>query len=204
MLRPNEVAERAKQKEEENYRFRTYLKAHADPDKLDVQFKRLHEELFPQYDCSACRNCCKMFCGVIPEGDIERDASYLGLSREEFIGKYLEWSNGEEAYMARNCPCDFWDENSGECILAECKPESCVKYPYTDQPDRWGSLFSIIESAAVCPVVYEILERLKVEYHFAERLKADDYFAGRSRKKVYPNDPCPCGSGKKYKNCCGR
>ncbi|MFQ7396057.1 MAG: SEC-C metal-binding domain-containing protein, partial [Lachnospira eligens] len=19
-----------------------------------------------------------------------------------------------------------------------------------------------------------------------------------------PNDPCPCGSGKKYKNCCGR
>ena len=23
-------------------------------------------------------------------------------------------------------------------------------------------------------------------------------------KKVYPNDPCPCGSGKKYKNCCGK
>lgn len=23
-------------------------------------------------------------------------------------------------------------------------------------------------------------------------------------KKVYPNDPCPCGSGKKYKKCCGR
>ncbi|MBQ9613337.1 MAG: SEC-C domain-containing protein [Lachnospiraceae bacterium] len=23
-------------------------------------------------------------------------------------------------------------------------------------------------------------------------------------KKVYPNDPCPCGSGKKYKNCHGR
>lgn len=23
-------------------------------------------------------------------------------------------------------------------------------------------------------------------------------------QKVYPNDPCPCGSGKKYKKCCGR
>ncbi len=23
-------------------------------------------------------------------------------------------------------------------------------------------------------------------------------------KKIYPNDPCPCGSGKKYKKCCGR
>ena len=26
----------------------------------------------------------------------------------------------------------------------------------------------------------------------------------RSNAKVYPNDPCPCGSGKKYKQCCGR
>ena len=23
-------------------------------------------------------------------------------------------------------------------------------------------------------------------------------------KKIYPNDPCLCGSGKKYKRCCGR
>ena len=27
---------------------------------------------------------------------------------------------------------------------------------------------------------------------------------GETAKKVYPNDPCPCGSGKKYKKCCGR
>ena len=26
----------------------------------------------------------------------------------------------------------------------------------------------------------------------------------RAVQKVYPNDPCPCGSGKKYKQCCGR
>ena len=26
----------------------------------------------------------------------------------------------------------------------------------------------------------------------------------RAAQKVYPNDPCPCGSGKKYKQCCGR
>ncbi|MDD6661072.1 MAG: preprotein translocase subunit SecA [Lachnospiraceae bacterium] len=26
----------------------------------------------------------------------------------------------------------------------------------------------------------------------------------RAADKVYPNDPCPCGSGKKYKQCCGR
>ena len=26
----------------------------------------------------------------------------------------------------------------------------------------------------------------------------------RENIKVYPNDPCPCGSGKKYKQCCGK
>ena len=26
----------------------------------------------------------------------------------------------------------------------------------------------------------------------------------RKPEKVYPNDPCPCGSGKKYKKCCGK
>lgn len=26
----------------------------------------------------------------------------------------------------------------------------------------------------------------------------------RQTQKIYPNDPCPCGSGKKYKQCCGR
>ena len=26
----------------------------------------------------------------------------------------------------------------------------------------------------------------------------------RTSKKIMPNDPCPCGSGKKYKFCCGR
>ena len=28
--------------------------------------------------------------------------------------------------------------------------------------------------------------------------------AKRESVKIYPNDPCPCGSGKKYKNCCGQ
>lgn len=41
----------------------------------------------------------------------------------------------------------------------------------------------------------------------------DDIFFGQEmepektvikEKKIYPNDPCPCGSGKKYKKCCGR
>lgn len=28
--------------------------------------------------------------------------------------------------------------------------------------------------------------------------------AVKTERKIYPNDPCPCSSGKKYKKCCGK
>jgi len=191
LISPNDVKKRAKLKENENYAFRTYLKIHVNPLELDDRFHELHEELFSVYDCDQCRNCCKMYCGLIPQEDIKKAAGHFSISEEEFIDQYLEYDPVEMTYKTRHRPCDFLKEN-GDCALGECKPENCRKYPYTDQPDRMGSLLSIIESAAVCPVVYEILERLKEEYHF------------KRRERIYPNDPCPCGSGLKYKKCCGR
>jgi Fe-S-cluster containining protein len=191
LINPDKVKAKAKSKENENYAFRTYLKMHADPLKLDEQFRKLHEEFFSGYDCSQCRNCCKMYRGVIPQEDVEKAAGQFSMSRGEFIERFLEYDSGEMSYTTKHCPCDFLEEN-GACALGDSKPANCRKYPYTDQPDRMGSLLSIIESAEVCPVVYEILERLKEEYHFIKR------------KRVYPNDPCPCGSGLKYKKCCGR
>lgn len=39
---------------------------------------------------------------------------------------------------------------------------------------------------------------------YAEVQKNEKVIAFPGTKKVYPNDPCPCGSGKKYKNYCGK
>ncbi len=36
---------------------------------------------------------------------------------------------------------------------------------------------------------------------YLEQKKSNTVVKGQ---KIYPNDPCPCGSGKKYKKCCGR
>ncbi len=77
MLKPQQVKTEAQKKEEENLRFRTYLKYHADEKKLDRQFAQLHKELFADYDCSQCRNCCKMYAGSIPREDLEKDASIV-------------------------------------------------------------------------------------------------------------------------------
>ena len=164
MLAPRKVKFEAEKRENENLRFRTFLKIHADEDVLDEQFKSLHEELFAEYDCSRCRNCCKFYHGSIPRKDIERDASYLGLTTEAFVEQFLD-KETEDGYQTKHKPCDFLNED-GQCRLGDCKPENCVKFPYTDQPERLHSLYSVLDAVEVCPVAFEIYERLKIEYGF--------------------------------------
>jgi len=48
----------------------------------------------------------------------------------------------------------------------------------------------------------KIYDKEKQKELFLEQKKSNTI--RRSGKKVMPNDPCPCGSGKKYKKCCGR
>ena len=167
MIQPDKVAQYAKRKEKENYRFRSFLKRSADPEELDRQFMLLHKEIFQYYDCAQCRNCCKMIHAEIPEDEIDKDASLLEMSREDFISAYLKQDNDGD-WVSQHLPCDFLSID-GSCRLGDCQPDSCKKYPYTDQPERLFSLFSVIDAASVCPAAYEILEALKKEYDFPPR-----------------------------------
>lgn len=165
MIQPDQVKREAEKREEENFRFRSYLKIHADAEKLDRQFLRLHKELFADYDCSKCRNCCRMYKGSIPSEDISKDARHLHMTEEQFTSTYLEKEEYDINYQTKHKPCDFLQED-GSCILGDCKPESCKKYPYTDQPERLFSLLSVLNTVEICPVAFEIYERLKKEYKF--------------------------------------
>ena len=52
-------------------------------------------------------------------------------------------------------------------------------------------------------IFQEALEEKEIEYkQFVEKQNQINRFL--SGEKIYPNEPCPCGSGKKYKKCCGR
>ena len=167
MIPPRKVARMAKEKEDENFEFRTFLKINAEEKELDEQFLRLHKELFAEYDCNRCRNCCKMFHGIIPAEDIDRDAEELQMTKEQFMASFLEAKREEETggYYTKHKPCDFLQED-GSCRLGECKPDNCVKYPYTNQPGRLESLYGVLDAITVCPVAFEIYERLKEEYGY--------------------------------------
>lgn len=109
-----------------------------------------------------------MYKANIPAGDIEQDAKFLEMSPEQFVSAYLEENEYGTDYLTKHQPCDFLQEN-GDCKLGDCKPDSCKKYPYTDQPERIFSLLSVLDTVAVCPVAFEIFERLKKEYGFKPR-----------------------------------
>lgn len=47
----------------------------------------------------------------------------------------------------------------------------------------------------------EIFDEAKQKELYKEQKSSTTIVKG---DKVYPNDPCPCGSGKKYKKCCGK
>ena len=164
MISPQEVLNAASKKKNENYKFRRFLKNHADEKELDEQFLRLHHEIYNNYDCSKCRNCCKLFHAEIPITEIERDAQYLGMNTENFIKTYLQKDEYGIEYITNNTPCDFFVDN--QCLLGDCKPKSCANFPHTNQPERLLSLLSFIENVSVCPIAYEIFERLKQEYNF--------------------------------------
>ena len=104
MIAPNEIAARAKQKEDENYAFRTYLKGHADPEELDAQFLELHNELFANYDCNSCRNCCKEYRRNLSDEDIMKCAEKFNMPPDDFKAQYLHQNQeGLPSWRLQTC-----------------------------------------------------------------------------------------------------
>ncbi|MBC8062852.1 MAG: YkgJ family cysteine cluster protein [Clostridiaceae bacterium] len=166
MIEPSKVKEAFNRIEDENYSFRAYLKNHADEEVLDEQFSKLHKELFLSNDCSKCRNCCKEYSASFKEDELAPVAAFLKIAEKDFRDKYIKEELG--GYQLNVRPCCFLKEDGG-CQIEACKPVSCRDYPYTDKPERLFGLLSIVDSTSICPVVFEIFERLKQEYRFKRR-----------------------------------
>ena len=86
-------------------------------------------------------------------------------AKTEYVINGVTLPLDEDGYRTKNKPCDFLDP-AGNCILGECKPIACTEYPHTNKPDRMGSLLSFLDAVSVCPVAYEICERLKSHYNY--------------------------------------
>ena len=163
MIEPAKVYEAACEKKEENMAFRVFLKNHADPDELDAHFIKLHEELFAGYDCCQCNNCCSIYAIALREDEAENIAAFLNLGFQDFVAQYLFTSSTGGYGIESPCPFLLTD---GKCLVHQCKPSVCRNYPNTNKPDSLRRLLHIISITEECPVVYEMIERLKALYRF--------------------------------------
>ena len=162
MIEPSKIYETARQKRDENREFCAFLKSNADAGELDKQFQKLHDELFSEYDCCKCNHCCRIYAVALREDEAEAIAEFLGLTPQAFADKYLFKSVA--GGFGIEGPCPFLRAD-GKCVINECKPSVCRGYPYTNQPGRLGSLANTFSLAEECPIVCEMVERLKIIYY---------------------------------------
>ena len=110
MLPARKIHFEAKKKEKENLRFRSFLKCNADEEELDQQFLQLHKELFENFDCGRCRNCCKEYCAELTTDEVkkvfsgERDFSevFFAMVRDGVLVRfdekhYMHWEMRQKA-----------------------------------------------------------------------------------------------------------
>lgn len=67
-----------------------------------------------------------MYHGSVPAEDIQRDAEYLQMSREDFMSLYLDVTAESGEYSTRHKPCDFLKED-GNCLLGGTASLRAVK-----------------------------------------------------------------------------
>lgn len=158
----------AQNKEDENCRFRQFLKMRSDEDEVDQRVFELARRVTEKTDCTACANCCKTVRPSFSEEDIDRLAMGLGVDRQQFIETYLERTDPDDdnPWHTRSTPCPFLKDN--RCSVYEDRPGDCRGYPYLDQPDFTSRLWGMIERTFTCPIVYEVMEELKPQLGFRD------------------------------------
>ncbi|MFK8059783.1 MAG: YkgJ family cysteine cluster protein [Polaribacter sp.] len=130
------------------------------PKRLDYLMQELHEEEFEKTDCLTCGNCCKTTSPIFTDTDTERISKYLKMKVADFQKQYLE--RDEDDFMVlKTAPCSFFDESDNTCFIYKVRPKACAEYPHTNRKKFIGITDLTIANTAVCPAVYNIVEKLK-------------------------------------------
>jgi tetratricopeptide (TPR) repeat protein len=141
-------------------------------------------------------------------GDGLGDDVFLDYKAESLfgLGKRDEGESLYQEILSRNPDDPWFPLHAGDC---------CINYgekDFTKARDYYLKALSIAQKHVKEPdgkdelrAVYQRL--IDLAYDTGDRDAADRYqrlLNLLEAKKVGRNDPCPCGSGKKYKKCCGR
>ena len=152
----------AEANEDENWRFRAYLKgSDLSIAALDRLVWRQLGEVARQIDCCACANCCRVMSPQLSARDIRRLADHLGIQKAQLINDYLRPSDEKGKYALAQTPCRFLHEQ--RCSVYDARPDDCRSFPHLQKREFRSRLMGVIENCSICPIVYNVFERLKLE-----------------------------------------
>ena len=152
--------QRVEKKRKENRVFFKRLKKEK-PKVLDKLIHPIHEDVFANTDCLKCANCCKTTSPLFTDKDIQRISRYLKIRPSEFVDRYLRIDEDSD-YVLQSVPCFFLSEDN-YCSIYEVRPKACKEYPHTDRIKQYQLLKLTEKNINICPAVFEIAERLKLE-----------------------------------------
>jgi hypothetical protein len=149
------LVKRCEQREIENTIFLHYLKS----DKLNKRrFNNIVKEVEKKIDCTTCGNCCKRISPDLRKKDIEIISEFLNLSQEEFVKRYLRYTE-DGLFQFNETPCPFLQQK--KCTIYETRPAECKQYPNLDK-DITTRCIQFFSNAEICPLVYNVLENTKI------------------------------------------
>ena len=154
------VKELARRNKEETNTFFTKLKR-KKPKNLDTVTHSIHEMVSTKFDCLQCANCCSSISPMITDKDIDRIARFLKMKSIDFIGRYL-LIDEDQCFVFNNTPCPFLMQDN-YCIIYDQRPKACHEYPHTDRRRFYQILDLTLKNREICPIVYEVVEKLKQE-----------------------------------------
>ncbi|MCK4661999.1 MAG: YkgJ family cysteine cluster protein [Bacteroidales bacterium] len=152
-----------KQKKDENYSFRSFLKGQ-NFDNVDKVVHRLNKEITAQIECQACGNCCKTLRPCVTDSEIDSLSKMENLSQIDFVNSFIEKDNFDEIRSLKDSPCKYLEGK--RCTIYAERPKDCKSYPHTQKPEFISRTLSMIDNYGICPIVFNVYERLKVELRF--------------------------------------
>ena len=152
-----------KEKSEENAAFKFFLKR-IPSKQIDELLIPISEEITKQIDCTQCGNCCRHLEPGITDEEAGKLASLKGMSKEIFIRDFTGRESGSETLFMNHLPCVFFDGKL--CTIYDQRPASCIDFPHLSKGNFKFRFDSIMANYAICPIVYNIVEKLKEQVQF--------------------------------------
>ena len=162
------IRELAERRSEENFDFRSFVKQALNwsDKRLDALVRETFETVAAGIDCQQCGNCCRVLQAAVTEGDARRLARRLDLTAEEFEERYVAIGEFKEKTIAAT-PCPFLE--GCRCSVYEARPHDCRDYPHLHKRGFRSRMFGVLQNASLCPIAFNVLERVKAELRFRPR-----------------------------------